>query len=181
MINASSLYGVFMSNEENSGLRSLYGQLGQILDGLWFVELEKRVGFEQAYAIDEAVWLSYGRKEVRKIKTFLGITEINLKSLTRIFRMMLFNQTLQFTLSPIDEDPRHIRFEVYACKTYEGMCHFHRSNDQIAKICFGIEMAYFGAALEEISPGTEFKCIRCPQNDQYLEGSLCAWEILLPP
>jgi hypothetical protein len=38
-----------------SDLTGLYSILGQVLDGLWFLETENRLGFDKALEIDLAV------------------------------------------------------------------------------------------------------------------------------
>ncbi len=152
-----------------------------MLDGLWFLEVEKKFGFDNAYEIDKAVWITYARKEARKVKAFLGIEVINAASLEQIFGYLLFNQSLQYTLTPSEEDPHKIRFDIQICKTYEGMQRVGQSDEEIPRICYGIGMAYYRTLLSELSPGTEFVCIKCPQEIRNCtEMPRCTWEITLP-
>jgi hypothetical protein len=43
------------------------------VDGLWFVKLEERDGFEKALDLDEKVWQVMPKIQARKLKSFAGV------------------------------------------------------------------------------------------------------------
>nr|MDO8117308.1 DUF6125 family protein [Candidatus Sigynarchaeota archaeon] len=56
--------------KENEGLVDLYANLFQTLDGLWYLKIEEKFGFEKALEIDDAVWNLYGEREARRLIRF---------------------------------------------------------------------------------------------------------------
>ncbi|MBD3351709.1 MAG: hypothetical protein GF364_09515 [Candidatus Lokiarchaeota archaeon] len=169
---------------DSKKLNELYGNLGQILDGLWFLEVENKLGFEKAFEIDKEVWIKYARKEARRIKKFLDISQPNVENITQLFDLTLFNQSLEYKLEKINEAPTIIRCIVSKCKTLRGMEYVGRSKSHIKKICKEIGLVFFQNMLDELVPKTEIKCISCPylpendsnDNDKYV----CIWEFRFP-
>jgi hypothetical protein len=43
------------------------------VDGLWFMKVEEKLGFEDALKIDRAVWEVFPRIQIREMKTILGL------------------------------------------------------------------------------------------------------------
>jgi hypothetical protein len=163
----------------NNDIQKLYSQLGLVLDGLWFLEVEKEVGFEKAYKIDEAVWRKYSQKEAQRIKKLLNIEIPTTTDIQKILSLSLFNQTLDYELKQIQTNPVVIRFTVKKCKSFDGMTKIGRPKDQIHKICFGIETATLEGFFQGVMPTAKIRCVYCPfENAPNLEG-VCAWDITL--
>lgn len=172
-----------MEDEKNK-LTKTYGKLGQILDGLWFLEVEKELGFKAAYEIDEKVWARYSRKEAKRLKNHLDIDQVTIDDCIRVFNLTLFNQSLTYEIDRVKENPHILRCNVTKCKTYNGMEYVKRPKDQIYKVCEGIGLVFFRNMLDELIPGTTVNCISCPyhpQNDS-LQGKdfICVWEFKFP-
>lgn len=60
-----------------------------VVDGLWFVKTEEKHGFEDAMALDEAVWDVMSKVQARKAKSLLGIRDGSLAELARAFQLKL--------------------------------------------------------------------------------------------
>jgi hypothetical protein len=58
------------------------------VDGLWFMKVEEKLGFEGALEIDRTVWEVFPRIQVREIKEMLGLGE-NAESLRTAFTIGL--------------------------------------------------------------------------------------------
>jgi hypothetical protein len=58
------------------------------IDGLWFLEVEKKHGFEDAFEVDIDVWKRYGPIMVNRIKKALEIKDNTLESFLRIFELL---------------------------------------------------------------------------------------------
>jgi len=43
------------------------------VDGLWFMKVEERMGFEQALQIDEAVWAVLPKIQARALKAMMNL------------------------------------------------------------------------------------------------------------
>ena len=59
-------------------------------DGLWFIKIEEKYGFDEALAIDKEVWKVMPKIQARMIKTMLGNVTL-LESLTAKLSMEGFN------------------------------------------------------------------------------------------
>ncbi|MHA1338603.1 MAG: DUF6125 family protein [Promethearchaeota archaeon] len=171
-------------NVDKDRLIKEYGLLGQILDGLWFITLEKKFGFENAYKIDEEVWEIYSAKEAKRLKRLLGFEQPTIEDIKNILKLSLFNQSLEFQIKVLQQDPTILRFIVTNCKTLKGMHKVGRSKDQIEKICEGIGIAFFSSMLNAIVPNTKVKCVSCPyhpENDSMKdESQVCSWDFIFP-
>ncbi|MHA1734268.1 MAG: DUF6125 family protein [Promethearchaeota archaeon] len=168
------------------GLRNLLGQLGQILDGLWFLETERRFGFERAYEIDEAVWASYSRKEARRLRDYLGFERPSLDDIREVLSLSLFNQSVQFETRVASLDPVIVHFVVRECKTLVGMRRVGRGDGEVHRICEGIGRVFFENLLGELVPGTTVECLSCPPESEATVGGTqypaakCSWVFEFP-
>ena len=169
-----------MEEERIEKLQKLYGALGQVLDGLWFTVLEKAVGFEKAYEVDDEVWRVYSRKEAKRLRSHFGFTTPGVEDIKNVLRYSLFAQSLEFELEVVQNSPLVIRLIISSCKTYSGMVKIGRPEDQAQKICKGIGLTYFGNLMDEISPGVQYKCIYTPYTrDEGYKNSF-VWEFTFP-
>lgn len=158
-----------------------FGQVGQILDGLWFLEVEKKFGFDIAYEIDEIVWKNFARKEAKKIRDLFGLKQVGFEELKDILRHLIFNQSLEYEIKDVSDPSgiqKKLQFDVNKCKTYEGMRKVGRSDDQIAKICYGIEIALLEGVVKEFFPNAQIRCRCCPKDKACNTIPVCSWEIL---
>lgn len=153
-----------------------YGQIGQILDGLWFIELEKELGFEKTLAIDEKVWKIFPQKEAKRIKSLLGFDKPNIKDIQNALKLAVFNQSLQWTLEEISDSPMIIRMRINGCKTLKGMQTVGRTQEQINRVCYEIGIAYFESFLNALSPAVKVNCIHCPGRGEKITDDVCVWE-----
>lgn len=171
---------ILVFDKETNEICGLYGKLGQILDGTWFLEIEKRLGFDVAYEIDEAVWKTYTKKEAKRLKEFLKIEKPTLEDIKKLFKMPLFNQSLKYEFETFKDKPNLLRLVVTDCKTLKGMETVKRSKEQIKKICIGIGEAYFPIIMNELVPGTKTKCVSCPYNTIPYREHVCIWDFEFP-
>jgi hypothetical protein len=167
-------------NYDPNELCKLYGKLGLILDGHWFLEIEKQFGFETAYKIDEAVWLKYTQKETKRLKEFLKIEKPTIELIKQLMSMTLFAQNLKFDFETFKDKPKLLRIVVTDCKSYKGMETVKRPKEQITKICEGIGMAYFKIMIDELVPGTKTTCVSCPYKPAQYRDHVCIWDFEFP-
>ncbi len=166
-------------------LAELYSTLGQILDGIWFLETEKRLGFEQALEIDLAVWEDFAVRETKRILSALLNTreysapdsiELTLKLLEKILRITLFDQSVGYEI--VRGDHGHsLTFQVRQCKTLRGMKKVGRPMDQAQRICKDIGLAYYRNMSITLHPDLKVECLAVPESYIFDETSpLCAWK-----
>jgi hypothetical protein len=165
---------------EPTALLKHYGQVGQILDGLWFMEVEKEIGFEKAFKIDEQVWRIFAPKEAKRIKSLLGFEKPTFQDIEKALTLAIFDQSLSWTLEKVSEEPPIIRMNVDECKTLAGMRKVGRNREQSDRICYHVGMAFFETFVQALLPGTQVVCTHCPGREQPGMKGVCGWEFRLP-
>lgn len=66
------------------------------VDGLWFVKAEEQHGFDDAMALDEAVWDVMSKVQARKARSILGIDGNTLAEFVRAFSLKLDAEGFDF-------------------------------------------------------------------------------------
>ncbi len=180
----------YMPSKSNTDITASLGPaLFQILDGLWFIQIEKTFGFEKALETDIAVWDIYSRKEGERLMKALGKIpgQGTLKDLQKLLPMSMFNQTLEYTID-LQQNGKTLIFLVTKCKTKEGMERIGRPKQQIFQICKQIGQVFFASFSRAINPAIKGECLFCPlmpseekRDIECLEekGSLCGWKFSL--
>ncbi len=180
-----------MKQKSVSEIQAVVGPaLFQILDGLWFIQVEKTCGFEKALEIDIAVWDVYSRKEAERLMKALGRVpgQGTLKDLSDLLPLSMFNQTLEYK-TDLHQDGKTLVFLVTKCKTKEGMEKVGRTKDEIYSICIKMGQVFFASFARSINPAIKVECLFCPlmpsekkRDPDCLEkkGGLCGWQFTLP-
>lgn len=134
------------------------------VDGLWFVKAEERFGFEQAMALDEAVWNVMSKIQARKARAILGITTSSISDLASAFGLKLTAEGYEHEVQTQDD---RVRFVISSCPWYEilkssGRTHIAQTiAERICKREFagwarefgpGIEVAFEGRLCIEFEP-----------------------------
>jgi hypothetical protein len=174
-----------VSEPDSDRLAGLYSILGQILDGIWFLETEKRLGFEKALEIDLAVWEDFAVRETKRIISALLNTreysapvsiDLTFNLLEKILRITLFDQSVGYEI--IRGDHEHsLTFQVRQCKTLRGMKKVGRPMDQAQRICKDIGLAYYRNMAKTLQPDLKAECLAVPESYTFNEASpLCAWK-----
>ncbi|MHA1268345.1 MAG: DUF6125 family protein [Candidatus Helarchaeota archaeon] len=166
-------------------LNNLYSILGQVLDGVWFLETEKRIGFDKALEIDLAVWDFYAINETKRILSILLENPDNrfnfpyekiFNILEHILKISLFNQSIDYEIVRNDKDKTLI-FKVTNCKTLKGMRKVGRPLLQAQKICKDIGLAYYKNMVKTLHPDLKIECISIPESYNLVDNSvLCSWK-----
>jgi hypothetical protein len=73
------------------------------VDGLWFMKVEERLGFEQALQIDEAVWAVLPKIEARTLKAMMNLLT-GLGGLEQALSERLAQEGFDFEIDRKDED-----------------------------------------------------------------------------
>ncbi|HPV97517.1 MAG: DUF6125 family protein [Spirochaetota bacterium] len=143
------------------------------IDGLWFLELEKRFGFEKALEIDLEVWKSYG---VVLLKRIARMNNVALDP----GKIMPFEDVLFFigALSRIDGTEYSARiaedgwpeFRVDRCPWYENLKGMGREK---LVPCEMIDDTIFGHWLGVLDESLSMEFVRSrPRGDDH-----CAWRV----
>ncbi|MEX2684796.1 MAG: DUF6125 family protein [Candidatus Sigynarchaeota archaeon] len=160
---------------------ALYAGLFQVLDGLWFVRLEKEFGFEKALQLDKEVWEIFARKEAQRLVKFLMDKGTITKSdgpvtiLEKILPISIFNKTLKFRIETNGKD--ELEFIVFECKTLAGMKKIGRPEQQAHTVCFDMGFTYYNHFAKEIDPAFNVSCMFTPYKKlvDAPGNGLCGW------
>lgn len=87
-----------------------------VVDGLWFVKAEERHGFDEAMALDEAVWDVMSKVQARKAKALLGIEGGSLADLARAFQLKLSAEGHDFQTTSRDGE---VTLTISKCPWFE--------------------------------------------------------------
>jgi hypothetical protein len=135
-----------------------------VVDGLWFVKLEERHGFEEAMALDEGVWDVMSKIQARKARALLGIEGNSVEDLARAFQLKLAGEGHDYE---IEVSPREAALTVRVCPWHEILKSSGRT--QIAEtIADRICKREFGGWAKEFGPGIEvaFEGRLCVESDR---------------
>jgi hypothetical protein len=131
------------------------------VDGLWFMKVEERLGFDEALELDARVWEVLPKIQARMLKELLGL-DSGLSALAECLstRLEWEGQVFERTLSP---DGRHLRIEIRECPWQALMVKSGRGH-LAARVGQRICTQEYAVLAAEFGPGIEFT----------LEGLACA-------
>jgi len=123
------------------------------VDGLWFVKTEEQLGFDQAMALDEAVWTVMPKVQARKAKSLLGIEGGSVEDLAKAFQLKLSAEGYEFD-AQISNDGAVL--SITPCPWFEILKSSGRT--QIAEtIADRICAKEFSGWTDELAPGAEIE------------------------
>jgi hypothetical protein len=143
------------------------------IDGLWFMAVEKKSGFEEALELDLEVWKQYGVVIIKRLARMLGIG-LDTQDPPDM-------ATVNFVMEKICEidgtickgellSPQEIRFRVHRCSWWENL---NRSGREDIIPCEYIDNTIFRYWLEAIDPTMSFEITHAlPRGDAH-----CEWTI----
>lgn len=159
-----------LSKDQLIELVQMYGRLALALDGFWFLGVEGRQGIEKAIEVDEEVWKEFGKREAKRLKTFLRKDVVS--KLEEICRIYLLTPTF---------GNLGARAEIRGSKCYLSAADCHAQKARVRKgmgefSCKSVGIAYFDGFLKELNPDIKYRCVFCPP-DQHPDGLWCQWEV----
>ena len=143
------------------------------IDGLWFMAVEKKSGFDEALELDLEVWKQYGEVIIKRIARMIGV-ELDAQEPPDM-------ATVNFVMEKICEidgticegellSPREIRFLVHRCSWWENL---NRSGREEIIPCEFIDNTIFHHWLKTIDPAINFEITHAlPRGDDH-----CEWTI----
>jgi hypothetical protein len=138
-------------------------------DGLWFQEVERRHGIDEAIAADAAAWERFSPLEARRIKQLLGLPEqAGLEGLERALEYRLY-AVLNRQSSRIEEG--RLRFYMNQCRVQSA-----RQRKGLPDFpCKPVGLVEYRTFAETIDPRIRTRCIACPP-DEHPDDYFCGWE-----
>ncbi len=149
-------------------LAELRRQAFLAVDGVWFLEVEQRLGFDQALAVDIAVWERFGPVMVRRIRKMLGLDGADAATVEAILHA--FWQIEGSQVRRVSASDEKLVYEVERCAWWE---HLKRAGRETVVPCDRVTMATYIPLLTAIDPAWEFAMSHAlPRGDP-----CCRWVI----
>lgn len=146
------------------------------IDGLWFMEVEKRFGFEAALDLDLEVWKAYGRVLLKRLARMKGIAigdgrPMDLETVNFLLETLC---RVDGTECEGEVGERAIVFRVLRCSWWDNLSRSGRENHVP---CEFVDNTIFRDWLQAVDPGLAFEITRSlPRGDAH-----CEWVISRGP
>ena len=121
------------------------------VDGLWFMKVEEKLGFDAALEVDGQVWKVMPKIQARKLKSLLKV-ETGLEALLKCFTAKLTLDGFQFNID-MDDKQTYFRIIVNRCPWLDLLVKSGRENlarkvsDTICRQEYAVWAAEFGEDL----------------------------------
>jgi len=138
-------------------------------DGLWFLEVEKNFGMDNAIKLDEAAWAQFTVIEAKRIKDFLKLPENGgLEALKEALKFRLYGFLNQ---QEIIFAGNKLIYKMTTCRVQEA-----RKRKKLPDFpCKPVGITEYTGFAKAIDPRIKTRCIACPP-DEHPEEFYCAWE-----
>ncbi|NVM55532.1 MAG: L-2-amino-thiazoline-4-carboxylic acid hydrolase [Candidatus Helarchaeota archaeon] len=156
-----------MPNLDDEFIRLIRSALTAI-DGLWFLEVENKYGFEKAFDMDLKVWKRYGSIIIKRIKKYLSISDNNLDSFLKILEIMCAIDGTQFKIKK--KSPEEVILRIQYCPWWENL---KRSNRENLVRCDIVDKLIFPEWAKFFNPNLEFHLSKSIPNGH----DTCEWVI----
>lgn len=118
-------------------------------DGLWFMKVEERLGFEEALRLDVAVWRILAKIQARKARELLRIEGHTLADLVAALRLKFAVEQQDYRV--LSERPGRVEIEIAACPWIELLRKSGRE-ELAARVADAICPTDLGAWAREFDP-----------------------------
>ena len=141
-------------------------------DGLWFQEVERKLGLDAAIAMDKEAWARFSPLEAARIKARLGIPERGgLGALAHALRGRLYALLNEDDLRL--EEGRLI-YTMTACRVQEA----RRRKGLDDFPCKEVGLVEYDAFARAVDPRLRVRCLSCPP-ERRSDAYYCSWEFTL--
>jgi hypothetical protein len=163
----------FLSREELELLLEDFAKRWLAHDGLWFQQVEKRHGMEEAIRIDADAWELFTVIEAKRIMAFLGLEPGGgLSALKQALQYRLYAMINEQQIEERDE--RTLIFKMLDCRVQSA-----RRRKKMAEFpCKPVGLVEYSGFAQTIDSRIKTRCLHCPPDD-HPEESYCAWEFTI--
>lgn len=139
-------------------------------DGLWFQEVEKVYGLEEAIRLDAAAWEKFTVIEAKRIMATLNIEPGGgLPALKKALQFRLYSMINKQEI--IEKDENTFVFRMLDCRVQSA-----RKRKMMPDFpCRPVGQVEYSEFARTIDPRIKTECIYCPP-DKHPNDSYCAWE-----
>ena len=143
------------------------------IDGLWFLAIEQKYGFNTALEVDEEVWQRFGSIQAKRmVKNFATKEESPIQTLIRALQVDPF-LLIYLPQVPVLTDTKAI-FRCTDCPPQKA-----RVRDGKGEFpCKPVGIAFFTSYAEAVDPRIKLSCLTCPP-DAHPPQLWCEWQFEL--
>ncbi len=142
------------------------------IDGLWFLEVEEKFGFKDAFDIDLNVWKRYGPIIINRIRKALSIQNDDLESFLKVLDVLCKIDGTEFEIKEKRSDL--VRLEVHFCPWWENL---RRSKREKLVRCDVVDKVVFPEWAKSFNPKIQFILLKSlPSGDKTCEWLLSLTE-----
>ncbi len=142
-------------------------------DGLWFQQVEKHHGMEEAIKLDAGAWAKFTVLEAQRIMKFLGLEPGGgLPAL----KIALGYRLYSFINKQVIEEPNEhtLIFKMVECRVQSA-----RKRKSLPEFpCRPVGLVEYSGFAATIDHRIKTNCLYCPPDD-HPEDSYCAWEFTI--
>jgi hypothetical protein len=143
------------------------------VDGLYFLEIEKKFGTEAATQIDARVWETMAALEAKSLQKMFNVIE-NPDIPTIMGLLRLTSWALDQPFKRIETSSERAVLSINRCRTQEARLKKGLSEFPCKRVRFG----YLKNFAKTINPKVEVNCLVCPP-DKHPSDIWCSWEFKL--
>lgn len=138
------------------------------IDGLWFLEVEKNLGFGKAFELDLEVWKSWGNIIIRRIRRSLGIEGDDISTIVKIIKVLYLLEGSKHEVVKTTSKSAVIR--VSRCHWYDNL---KKAGREKIVNCEDVDAATLPAWAEALNPKLSIKQTRSiPRGDKICEFTM---------
>jgi hypothetical protein len=141
------------------------------VDGLYFLEIEKRFGVDAATEIDAEVWKTIATIEAKSLQKVFKVSE-NPDASTIVDLLRKSSWTLDQPFKTIVTNEKRTTLTVDRCRTQETRLAKGLGEFPCKKVRYG----YLKAFAETLNSKATVNCLACPP-DKHPKDQWCTWEI----
>jgi hypothetical protein len=162
-----------LSREQLENLVADFARRWLAHDGLWFQQVEKYYGMEEAIKLDAGAWENFTVIEARRIMGLLSIEPGGgLLALKEALAFRLYAFVNEQVIEQPDENT--LIFRMVDCRVQSA-----RKRKQMDEFpCKAVGLVEYSGFARTIDPRIKTRCLHCPP-DSHPEDSFCAWEFTI--
>ena len=162
-----------LSREQLENLVTDFAKRWLAHDGLWFQQVEKYYGMDEAIKLDAGAWENFTVIEAKRIMGLLNIEPGGgLEALKEALALRLYAFVNEQEIEQPDENT--LIFRMVDCRVQSA-----RKRKQMDEFpCKAVGLVEYSGFASTIDPRIKTRCLHCPP-DSHPEDSFCAWEFTI--
>jgi hypothetical protein len=162
-----------LSREQLENLVTDFAKRWLAHDGLWFQQVEKYYGMNEAIKLDAGAWENFTVIEAKRIMGLLNIEPGGgLQALKRALALRLYAFVNKQEIEQPNENT--LIFRMVDCRVQSA-----RKRKQMDEFpCKAVGLVEYSGFARTIDPRIKTRCLHCPP-DSHPEDSFCAWEFTI--